>query len=884
MTLLKGLRARFRALANGTLADRNLRDEIQFHIDLETDKNIRLGLSPAEARRLAVAHFGGVQRVREEHRDVRRLQWLEDLVADFRFALRSLRRTPGLAGAAIVTLALGIGANVAIFSAVNAVVFQPLPFPAADRLMVIGENNPEKQWHFVQASPANYLDWRAGVADFTDAAAYVDGLGRTTLSGQGDAAVLNVSSVTGNFFSTLGVRPALGRAFTDAETWRSGTRVVILSARAWRNRFGADPSVIGRSVTLDGKSTQIVGVMPEGFTYPRPAVDIWQPIGWSQSDRADVNFRRAHWVRVVARVRVGASRAHADAQLQGVVARLKHDYPATNKFMGASMQPLHEFLVGDTRLPLLVLLTSVALLLLIACANVGNLLLVQASGRHREAALRLALGAGRSRLVRQALTESLTLSLAGGVAGIALGWAGTRALVRLQPTRMLPVDDFGVDSTVLVYALIITIVGAMIFGAAPALWMRGRDPAESLKEGGRGAARGLKARRWANALVIGEVALALLMTVGAGLLVRSLWAVRHVDPGFDSRGVLAVELGLNERYDTVTKVESFMNQVVERARSIPGVTNVALAAALPLTGSAYTTDYVAAGRPVDGYGTEVSHHAVSPDYFAVMKVPVIRGRAFSATDVRGGPPVVLINDVLARSYFAGQNPVGQRIAFDKVPSPTSVWYTIIGVVASERLDALDASPRPAVMESALQEPSANTNLLLRTTGDPTALIPAVRAIVRDLDPTLALYSTTTMEAVRADSMGKARFLTTLLLMFAGIGLLLAVVGVYGVLAQVSRQRTREMGIRIALGAQAGQVRWLVIRHGLALTIAGLVIGGCTALFATRAMTKLLFNVAPNDPVTLVGVALVLAATGVLASWLPAVRAARADPSTALRSD
>jgi len=884
MGFAKAVRARLRAVLKSRAADADLREEIAFHIELETEKNLRHGMSRDEARRLAVAHFGGVERVREEHRDVRRLQWIDDAFADTRFALRSMRRTPALTGAAIITLALGIGANVAIFSAVNAVVLQPLPFPNSDRLMMIAEENPEKRWHLQLAAPANFLDWRAGVSDFSSAMAYTSGLGQSTMTGRGDPVLLNTSYVSGSFFSTLGVRPMLGRGFTEEETWQNGASIAVLSARTWRERFGADSSIVGKSVVIDGKPTQIIGVAGEGFSFPRPNVDVWVPIGWSQTDRADVSFRRAHWVRVVARLKPGATREHADAQLQSVVERLKREYPATNKFMGASMLPLHDFLVGDTRLPLYVLLTSVALLLVIACANVGNLLLVQATGRQREASLRLALGAGRSRLVRQALTESGVLSIAGGVLGLALGWAGTRALVRLQPPRMLHVEQFGVDVSVLLYVGVITLASALIFGAAPAIWMRHRDPAESLKDGGRTAARGTRAKRWANALVIGEVSLALMMTVGAGLLVRSLWAIRHVDPGFDPRGVLDVEIGLGQQYSTPEKIEVFANELLERARAIPGVQNAALATGIPLTGSAYTTDYIAAGRPADGYGTEVSHRTVSADYFATMKVRVLRGRVFSGEDRRDGPPVVVITDALARSYFAGQDPVGQRIAFDKIPTPKSTWHTIIGVVANEHLDALDVTPTVAVLHPWAQSPSNYINLLLRTASEPTHLVAAARGVVHDIDPLLALYSVKTMERVRDESMARARFLTTLLLMFAAIGLTLSVVGVYGVLAQISRNRTREMGIRLALGAQSTQVRWLVVRHGLGLTVGGLLLGGAGTLASTNAMRKLLFGVAPNDPATLVGVGILLALTSVAASWLPAVRASRADPAVTLRSD
>jgi putative ABC transport system permease protein len=891
--ILSGLRARLRALFRRTSADRELNEEIHFHIELETEKNMRLGYARDEARRLAVSHFGGVQRVREEHRDVRRLQWIEDFIADGRFALRSLRRTPALAGAAIITLALGIGANVAIFSAVNAVVLRPLPFPSPDRLMMITEENPEKHWHLNVSAPANLLDWREGVADLENIAGYVDSPIRSTLTGRGDPQQLTGTYVTGNFFSTLGVHAAMGRVFREEESWLPArpagqpdtrTHVAMLSDRAWRDRFGADPTLVGKSIVLDGISYQVVGITPPGFSFPLEGFDLYRSVEWDPASRGADFFRRAHWLRAVARLKPGVTEAHANAQLQAVVERLKHDYPGTNKYMGAAMMPLHDYLVGDTRLPLLILLTSVAFLLLIACANVGNLLLVQAAGREREASLRLALGAGRGRLVRQAIAESLALSLLGGACGLAAGWAGTHALVRLQPDGLLTVSDFGVDRAVLAYVVLISLASGLIFGVAPAFWARHRDPAESLKSGGRAAGHGGGARRWGNMLVVSEVALALLMTVGAGLLVRSFWQVRHVDPGFDSHGVLTVRVGLSRLYDSSSKIIGFQNQLLERARAIPGVTNVAITTSLPLTGPSYTSDFIAYGRPAGGYGTEVSNRTVSSEYFAALRVPLKRGRVFTNEDRQGSVPLLVINEALAQSYFKGQDPVGQRLSFDKVPTSKTTWYTIIGVVGNEHVDALDRAPRPEVFHSLLQEPYPYFTLVLRTNGEPASVTPAVRDIIRGLDPTLALARITTLDRVRDESMARVRFLTTMLLGFAVIGLVLSVVGVYGVLAQVSRNRTREMGIRIALGAQAGRVRWLVVRQGLRLTIAGLALGTVGAVLSTRLMAKLLFQVTPTDPATLIGVSLLLAATSILAAWIPALNASRADPAVALRSD
>jgi putative ABC transport system permease protein len=437
---------------------------------------------------------------------------------------------------------------------------------------------------------------------------------------------------------------------------------------------------------------------------------------------------------------------------------------------------------------------------------------------------------------------------------------------------------------VLAYLVGITVFSALIFGIAPALWTRHRSPADSLKEGGRGAAHGGRAKRWGDVLVVSEVALALLMTVGAGLLVRSFDQIRRVDAGFDPHGVLAAAVEVNARYDTSTKIDAFMGALEARARAIPGVTAAALASNIPFKGTSYTTDFIAYGRPEGGYGTEIGNRTVTASYFATMKVPVLRGRTFGPEDRAGSTPVLVINEALANSYFKGQDPIGQRITFGKVVTPKSTWYTIIGVVGNEHVDALDIAPRIEAYHAELQEPSGYMVVLLRTSGDPAALTPPLRGVLRDLDPSLALLDVTTMERLRDESMARARFLTTLLLGFAAIGLLLSVVGVYGVLAHVSRNRSREMGIRIALGAQAAQVRWLVVRQGLGLTAAGLVVGGGVALFATRAMTKLLFNVAPNDPATLVAVALLLAGTSVVAAWIPALKASRADPSVALRAD
>ncbi len=873
---------RLRAALRRRAADRELDDEIRFHLEREHEKNVTAGMTDADAWRRAYVSFGGVQQVREAHRDVRGLPWMADAGGDARVAVRALARRPALAGAAVITLALGIGANTAIFSAVDAAMLRPLPFPAPDRLVMLGENNPEMNWHMESVAGANYLDWKEQVRAFQDIAAYSSGTGHATLTGAGDPQLLTLEAVTGNFFTVLGGHAELGRGFVDDETWDTTHATIVLSDRAWRSHFGADPGVVGRTIHIDGRPTQVIGVMAAGFTFPSSTVDAWSTQGWDRASRTKVWFRRAHWLRAIARLRPGVSVDQANAQFQVVVRRLQQQYPVTNRVMGAGMVPLHTYLVGDTRTALLVLLAASGLLLLIACANVGNLMLVHANGRAPEVALRLALGAGPWRLTRQMLTESLVLSSLGGAAGFALAWFGTRAITVLAPERTLPDSGIHIDWSVLAYTLAITTACGVLFGIAPALWSARRAPGDALKEGGRGPHEGRRARRWGEALAVAEIALALTLSSGAGLLVRSLWRLAHVPPGFDPHGVLAVGLELPQaRYDTTPKVNAFDDAIIARVRALHGVTDAAIVSHLPLTGTEWTSSFSIAGRRPGEYGSEVAHREVGPDYFRMMREPLLAGRTFNRTDREGSPRVVLINDVVARRFFPGQNPIGQRLTFDKVPDSSSIWRTVVGVVGSEHQISLDAEPRIEIFTPQEQNPSGDIFLMVRATGDPMSLLPQVRSVLHDLDPEQAIVELHTLDDVVATSMARARFLTTLLFVFATVGLALAVVGVYGVMAQLAQRRRREMGIRLALGAPARAVRWLIVRHALGMVVPGLVIGTVAALVATRALRSVLYRVAPSDPLTFVAVPLALAASALVASWMPAAQVSRADPAQAL---
>jgi putative ABC transport system permease protein len=885
MHRLKGLMARIRAIVQSGRARRELDAEIEFHLEQEAAKLERGGLSPEEGRRRAMVAFGGVSQTREEHRDVRVVRWFADAIADVRFALRSLRRAPVVAAAAVITLALGIGAATAIYTVVDAVLLKPLPFPHPEQLFVIGEDNAEREWHLQDAAPANYLDWKEQLAAFASMGGFVDGHANVTFTGDGEPRMVAAAQVTGTFFRVLGVRPSLGRTFRDEETWDGVSPTAVVSDRFWHVVLGGDSSAMGKSIRLNGRELQVIGVMPPTFAYPYRDVDVWLTMRWSSSDREQQSFRRAHYLRTIARLQPGISATAANVQLQSLVQRLQQEYPETNANMGASLASLHSFINGDARRPLLVLLGSVGLLLLIACANVGNLLLVQAIGKQRELSLRLALGAGHSRLVRQALTESLTLSLLGGVGGLVVGWMGVRALAGTQSAELLPMQQFGIDWRVLAFLLLVTTVSALLFGIAPSVWGQRQLPANALREGTRSSGDGVRMRGWGNALAVGEVALALLLTVGAGLLVRSYAALRRVDPGFQSSGVLTLSLEMpGGRYDSAAVLTQFDRAWLERVRATPGVSSASLVSALPLTGTGWTSDFAVRGRGRDDFATEVRHREVAGDYFGTMHVPLLRGRSFTDADANSTELVVVVNDALVRKYFRDSDPLGQQITFARVPDSTSRWRTIVGVVGSERQKGMQIEPQDEIFAPMAQEQQRAIVLVVRTAGDPLSLVPAMRRALRETDPNLAIESVQTMNDVLDTSLARDRFLMTMLLVFASVGLVLAIVGVYGVLAQTARRRTREMGVRIALGARAAQLRWLVIAHGLKLVAAGLLIGAMLALIMTRAMQRVLFDVPASDPATYVIVALVLGATGAAASWLPAYRASRTDPAVVLRAE
>ncbi len=882
----RALWLRLRAMARRDQVEHELNDEIRFHLERETEKNISLGLDAAEARRRALLAFGGVEPTKEAYRDGRGDRALTDLRSDLRQAFRLFARNPTLVGAIVLTLALGIGANVAIFSAVSAVMLRPLPFPRPDRLAMLWEDNDEKGWRQQTAAPANMLDWQEQVRAFSGVAGYQDFSEEATLETDDGPRVIRGAVVTGGFFEVLGVRPAFGRVFREAETWETGARIAVLSDRAWRLYFGGDPEAVGRSMSIDGRTVEVIGVMPRGFGFPTQELDYWVPTAWAPGNRGEIWFRRAHWIRPFARLRDGVTFEAARAELTTVMARLEKQYPVTNTHMKAGMEPLHDYRIGSTRTPLLVLLGATGLLLLIACANIGNLLLVRAASREREVVLRRALGAGRSRVARQTLTESLVLSAAGGAVGLALGWWGTRALVALQPPGLLPVSDVQPDLRVFGFVLAMTTLSALLFGVAPALWSAGRNAADVLKETGRATSESRRMRRWGNLLAVGEVALALVLTIGAGLLLRSFWQLTQVHPGFDTRNVLAMTMAFPPaRYPSTTESNQFLRLLQERVAALPGVEGVAVSSQLPLADySAWTSDFAIRGQPISETSREISHRELSPGYFRTMKVPLIAGRDFTDADRADGERVIIINRMMADRFFGELDPLGQKIAFDREADSTANWQRVVGVVGNEHQRSLGQPPQPEVFTPLEQTPRRGVRMVVRSAEASRSLLPSIERVIAGLDPALAVLASTTMEEARSRSLARERFMATLLLAFASAGALLSIVGVYGVVAQLAVRRTSEMGIRIALGAQSSQVRWLIVRHGLVLVGAGVAAGTFVAASLGGLVQKLLYGITPFDPLTFVVMPLGLVLTGLLASWIPASRATRADPAQTLRAD
>jgi predicted permease len=817
---------------------------------------------------------------------LRKEEWsLAVILQDVRYALRGLRSRPAFTLTAVLMLALGIGATATVFSVIYGVLLAPLPYRDPGRLVQIWEINPLKNWTAATVAPANLLDWRDRNHSFESIAYYIgsDGKGPgaldVTLTGAGEPERLHGMSVSANFFDVLGSMPAFGRTFKADEARPGQTRVVVLSDGFWRRRFAGDPSIVGRRIDLNGNPVTVAGIMPRTFYFPGAVVDFWAPLVVNEAELRSV--RRPHWLRTVARLAPGVTLEQARGDLTAIARDLERQYPDTNTQMGVGLGPLHEWFVADVREALLILMGAVSLVLVIACTNVASLLLAWASMRRREIAIRVALGAGRLRLVRQLLTESLVLGTVGAAAGalatrVAVDWVRTHG-----PTGVPRLDQIGVDGSVVAFIAAIAFATAIVFGLVPAL-QSVRDVAPgSLQEGNRGSTGG--GTRMRRVLIVAEVALSVILLVGAGLLLRSFVHLRSVNPGVDVSGALSFRISLpQQRYGTDEKAAAFYSEAAERVRAIPGVLASGATVRLALQGYNWTGDLFIDGRP-DVWGTELRHKAITPGYLQAAGIPILRGRDFGPQDTASGQPVVIVNQTLARRYFPDRDPIGQRLTYGRPqPGTTPTWHTIVAVVADEKQDGLAAEVKPEVYDPHAQDASNSMSMIVRTAGDPLSFLAAVRQQIAAVDRNLALYDVRTLEQVVDASLATERFALAMLTVFAGGALLLAAIGLYGVVAFAVTTRTREIGVRLALGATRPSVLKMVVWDGLRVVLLGLTIGLAGAVALVRVIESFLFQTQPVDPLVFVAVPSILALTGALASYLPALRAARVDPAVSLR--
>ncbi|UCC31737.1 MAG: ABC transporter permease [Phycisphaerales bacterium] len=806
---------------------------------------------------------------------------------DVRFAIRTLLKRPGFAAVIILTLALGIGANTAIFSVLNGVVLRPLQFEDPDELVMVWETSEETGLEREFVSYPNFTDWKEQNQVF-DGVAVFRSTG-VTLTGVDEPERIRGAQVSGDFFSLLRTEAAVGRTFRSEDHDVGTEAVVVLGDGLWRRRFGGDTDIIGQSLTLDGKVHTVIGVLPPDFRFPvaLAEAELWTPL---DLEFMFIENRGAHWLRGVGRLRPDVTVAQAAAEMDTIAGRLERQYPDSNTGRRVNIIPLHEQVVAHARLPLLMLLGAVGLVLLIACANVANLLLARSAGRRGELAIRTAVGAGRLRLVRQLLTESVVLGLAAGSVGVLLAMWGVDALAILVPADFPRTDEIDVDRSVFAFALILTLCTSMVFGLAPALHAAPSNLPASLKESGREAVIVGSRGRLRGALVVSEVALALVLLIGAGLLMRSFQRLMGVDFGFAPENVLTFELSLpptaNQSADEQAELYS---QVLGRLESLPTVQSACANTTLPLTGGGIGLTFEIEGRPQPAPDTEPSalYGSISPSYFHTMGIPLIEGRPFNELDTRGRPGVMIINQAMAQRFWPGESPLGHRLSLHQGPfvtgdsNPDS--YEIVGVVGDVRRFILE-EPEPCMYVPLRQQTWSFMSFALRSTGNPTSLIRAVRGAVGAVTQEAAPYAFKTLDQYLADTVAQRRFAMLLLGIFAAVALILAAVGIYGTLSYTVAQRTHEIGLRMALGAQRTDLVGMVLKQGLALTASGLVIGLVGALAGTRVLASLLFQINALDPATFVGVPLLLGSVALLACYIPARRATKVDPMVALRCE
>ena len=850
-------------------------EEMQLHLEQRTEENIAAGMPPDEARFAARREFGGIEQIKEIARDQRGTTGVEHLVQDFRFGARLLRKQPGFTAVAVLTLAFGIGATTAIFSVVNGVLLRPLDFPAPDQLVLVNEAHPPTV-PLTGVSPGAYSSWQQQTAAFSSLAAW--SFGPYNLTGAGEPRRIFAQRVTPNYFGTLGVRPDLGRDFRPGEDAAGKDNVVILSHALWLDQFGGRAQVVGQSILLDERPFLVIGVMAPGARWDRRA-EIYTLLVTSARDQMNFDARR---LQVIGRLKPGVTLAQARGEMATLADRLAEASPATNQGWQVRLMPLLAATVTGVRPLLLSLLGAVGFLLLIACVNVANLLLARATARHREIAVRSALGAGRGRIVRQLLCESLLIAALGGGLGALLAAGGTHLLLAFAPEGLPRLQEISMDGRVLAFTCLLAGITGLGFGLAPALEATRVDAVETLKDGGHGATDGRRRLRLRSVLVVLEVALALILLTGAGLLARSFLRLQRVDPGYQPQGVYMSNIALiPQKYAGDPQRVAFVDQACARLAQLTGIQGVAFTNhSLPLMGNG-RYPFTIAGHPAEPAQPAAYYYAVTPDYLRVMGIPVRRGRGITPQDSAGAPRVALINEELARVFFPDSDPLGQHISLGNGPE---AWREIVGVVGDVKQNGLGQPTRPQILEPFAQSPSASTSFVVRTTLVPPDLLVDIRDALHTIDPEIPLDGMYPLTAALDRSVAAPRFALFLFGVFAGSALLLAAVGIYGVISYSVTQRTGEIGIRMALGAQRRDVLRLILRQGARMIGAGLLAGLIGALALSQLLAWMLFEVSPHDPLTLAIIVGLLATVAFAACWLPARRATQVDPLVALRCE
>lgn len=849
-----------------------LDQDIRDHIEVETQDNIARGLSPEEAHYAAVRKFGNVTLVKEETREVWSFAWLEQLLQDIRLGLRKLRKSPGFAAVAILTLALGIGANTAIFSVINGVLLSPLPYKNPQQLVAMKEHD----------SPPNLRDIQRQMRSFSEGGGI--NIEKMDYTGATEPAQVRVALIDAGFFETLGAQAMMGRIILPSEDVQGGPRVATISNQFWQDYLGSDANAVGRTIQLGGNAFTVIGVMPASFAPPTEHADVfvsaWTGDPGVASDR-DVHVMHTYW-----RLKPGVTLAQAQAEMAAIDRRLAEQFPAEEKERKTHLVPLHEWLVGDIRPALLVLFGAVGLVLLIACANFASLLMMRAVAERQELVIRTALGAGRGRLIRKTLTESVLLSVLGGAAGLLFAQWGTGMLLALKPETLSRLSGIHLDTGVLLFALAVSVLTGIVFGMAP-VWIGGRaDVAEAMKESGRSTTASAMGQNIRRILVISELAVALVLLVGAGLLIKGFSRLRATNPGFNSANLMTMYLQLPKtRYRDIPRVTQFRRELLTRLNSLPGV-QAAMVSDIPLGGNYVGHRFVVEGRAPLAVGAEPEAQtlAVMGDYFQVMQIPMRTGRDFTPMDREKEPLVAVVNEEMAREFFPHENPIGMRIRWAGDTEPPQ-WMTVIGVVSDVKYSGLNQPTDPAVYTPFSQSDEAwrrFMTLAIRTPNSPAGLVEEVKNQIWSLDGQVPVSDVRTMDELVAVSLAEQRFNMVLLGLFAALALILAAVGIYGAMTYAVNQRTHEIGIRAAMGAQRGDMLRLVMRDGAKIAFMGIGCGIVGAIALTRLMASLLFEVKPTDPATFASVATLLALVALGACYIPARRATRVDPIVALR--